>query len=125
MSETYFYPSREDPQFLITLDVQEYYVDFVALECLWTPEFLDDGTVAWGWQHVGNTMVPLPLSEDGTDLYLRGFIKWDLCSHYYFGEDENPGYLHLCGPEAIKRHADLMLHLHETCLERLGDKVLK
>lgn len=32
--------------------------------------------------------------------YLTGFIKWDGCSHFYFGED---GYLHLCGLENIEK----------------------
>ena len=31
--------------------------------------------------------------------YLTGFIKWDGCSHFWFGEK---GYLHLCGLETIE-----------------------
>lgn len=32
--------------------------------------------------------------------YLTGFVKWDGCSHFYFGDD---GYLHLCGIERIEQ----------------------
>lgn len=123
--ETYFFPSKDDPQFQITLEVYEYHVDFVALECICIPEFLEDGTVAWGWQHVGNSLVPLPQSEDTTELYVRGFIKWDHCSHFYFGEEKNPGYLHLCGPQGMQLHTELLMHLHEVCIDRMGDRVLK
>jgi hypothetical protein len=120
--ETYFFPSKEDPLFEITLEVDEYHVDFTVEEVIWMPEFLEDGTVAWGWDGSGK---PLPRSEEATELYVRGFIKWDTCSHFYFGEKSNPGYLHLCGPEGIKLHTDLLLHLYEACLSRMGDKVLR
>jgi hypothetical protein len=53
-------------------------------------------------------------SEDETEnldeaqTLLRGIIKWDACSHVYFGDDE--GYIHLCGgrswfvfQQAVKR----------------------
>ena len=52
-----------------------------------------------------------------TELYLEGTIKWDGCSHVWFGEkDENDnrdGYLHLCGKTYWKRHAELMLKVYE------------
>lgn len=47
-----------------------------------------------------------------TELYMTGTIKWDGCSHVWFGEkDENErqhGYLHLCGKGCWERHAELM-----------------
>jgi hypothetical protein len=40
---------------------------------------------------------------------LSGFVKWDGCSHLYFGEKESPGYLHLCdGARGWKNLAALM-----------------
>jgi hypothetical protein len=42
-------------------------------------------------------------SENGLEdaqPYLTGFIKWDGCSHFYFGDD---GYLHLCGLDEIEK----------------------
>lgn len=32
--------------------------------------------------------------------YLTGMIKWDGCSHFYFG---NEGYIHLCGLDQIEK----------------------
>lgn len=32
--------------------------------------------------------------------YLTGWIKWDGCSHFYFGDN---GYLHLCGLDTIEK----------------------
>ena len=43
--------------------------------------------------------------EDGTaefekaTRFIEGFIKWDGCSHCWFGDDE--GYLHLCGAKDL------------------------
>ena len=52
-----------------------------------------------------------------TELYLEGSIKWDGCSHVWFGEkDENgkqEGYLHLCGKTYWARHAELMVKIYE------------
>lgn len=33
--------------------------------------------------------------EDDNEMFIRGTIKWDGCSHIYFGDSD--GYLHLCG----------------------------
>ena len=45
---------------------------------------------------------------DEAQTLIRGYIKWDSCSHIYFGDEE--GYIHVCGGkswfnlmEAIKR----------------------
>lgn len=119
--EPYFFPSKEDPRFEITLEIGKYHVDFRVEEIVYIPEFLEDGTVSWGRDRENN---PLPRTEDATELYVRGFIKWDGCAHFYFGEENTPGYLHLCSPLDIKAHADLMLHLHATALERMGDIAL-
>jgi hypothetical protein len=32
---------------------------------------------------------------DDLEVFLRGVIKWDGCSHIYFGD--HSGYMHLCG----------------------------
>lgn len=34
-------------------------------------------------------------SEEHQELFLKGTIKWDGCSHIYFGDEI--GYMHLCG----------------------------
>lgn len=59
--------------------------------------------------------------EDGTphepELYLDGTIKWDGCSHIYFGEKcetGHDGYLHLCGRHSWELHVKLMTELFDT-----------
>lgn len=32
------------------------------------------------------------------ELYLKAYVKWDGCSHFYFGSES--GYMHLCGKSA-------------------------
>lgn len=52
-----------------------------------------------------------------TGLYLEGAIKWDGCSHVWFGEKDesevHEGYLHLCGKTYWQRHADVMMKIYE------------
>jgi len=57
-------------------------------------------------------------------LYVTGTIKWDGCSHLWFGEkeenDKQDGYLHLCGKYWWKNHIDMMNALYE-----LAEKTIK
>jgi hypothetical protein len=46
------------------------------------------------WQVNSWTMDNKPL-EDDQEIFVKGTIKWDGCSHIYFGDED--GYLHLCG----------------------------
>ena len=53
-------------------------------------------------------------SPCGTELYVHGLIKWDGCSHVYFGECEGGfpnGYLHLCGKDYWEKHNKMMTAL--------------
>lgn len=45
------------------------------------------------WTDVGK------YDESDKSKYLEGYIKWDGCSHFSFGDDN--GYLHLCGKSYI------------------------
>ena len=57
-----------------------------------------------------------------TEQYLKGTIKWDGCSHWWFGEEEDgksDGYLHLCGYEHIKRHCELVDTIFKYCAENM------
>lgn len=49
-------------------------------------------------------------SDVDKELYLKANIKWDECSHWWFGEEdkENPGYLHFCGYNDHLRHVKLV-----------------
>lgn len=46
--------------------------------------------------------------------YLTGFIKWDGCSHFYFGDE---GYLHLCGFVRIQKLIVILQHLIKLAKE--------
>lgn len=48
-----------------------------------------------------------------TEDYLRGYIKWDGCSHIWLGNKREQKhsyyrYLHLCGKESWEEHSKLM-----------------
>lgn len=51
--------------------------------------------------------------HDEPDTYLTGFLKWDACCHLYFGEPDNKGYIHICGPESFRKHVALIEYLLE------------
>jgi hypothetical protein len=46
------------------------------------------------WQVNSWSMDNEPLEYD-QEIFVKGTIKWDGCSHIYFGDED--GYLHLCG----------------------------
>ena len=78
------------------LAVTSYHVDFEV----WEPQ---------GWLEDGTPYEP--------KLYLNGTIKWDGCSHIYFGEKTetgHDGYLHLCGRHSWELHARLMQELFDV-----------
>lgn len=48
------------------------------------------------------------------ELYLRAYMKWDNCNHFWFGEGgESDGYLHICGAKAMQNHIRLMAFLYD------------
>ncbi len=49
--------------------------------------------------------------------YFRGFVKWDGCSHVYFGEAKNSGYLHLCGGDKFLKLGRIIQAVYERCGE--------
>jgi hypothetical protein len=53
--------------------------------------------------------------------YVKGEIKWDGCSHVWFGEQEaeKDGYLHLCGAICWNNHINLMKKLYEFAAENI------
>jgi hypothetical protein len=52
---------------------------------------------------------------------LQGFIKWDFCSHFWFGD--NDGYIHICGASDFQRHRALMKKLFEMAKEKIDNKL--
>lgn len=57
---------------------------------------------------------------EAAENYVNGMIKWDACSHFYFGDPKNSGYLHLCGATSLRRHHDLIEYLHRRAFELMG-----
>ena len=56
------------------------------------------------------------------ELYLSGNIKWDGCSHIDFGDNSGtstPGYLHFCGKEDFKKHAEVLNKLFKFASENI------
>jgi len=47
--------------------------------------------------------------------YMTGMVKWDGCSHYYFGDEE--GYIHLCGKGCIRGHIEIVDKVYKRCGE--------
>lgn len=59
-----------------------------------------------------------------TSHYLKGYVKWDGCSHYWFGSET--GYLHLCGKSSLEQHKKVMDAIWEACSKKIkgwNDKV--
>jgi hypothetical protein len=49
------------------------------------------------------------------ELYLKGCIKWDGCSHVWFGSEDRDGYIHLCGKDSWLKHNEIMTFVWDTC----------
>lgn len=58
----------------------------------------------------GDTVEP---SE--TELYLKGLIKWDGCSHIWFGGEDKDGYIHICGKSRWDLHNQVMSAIWDRC----------
>ena len=65
-----------------------------------------------------------PLNGNGGDftddiskaeVFFKGYIKWDGCSHVFFGDEQ--GYLHLCGKFSIKQLSDALKLVYNRCGE--------
>ncbi len=52
--------------------------------------------------------------------YLEGSIKWDTCCHFYFGEQDNAGYIHMCGIQSFYNHIALLKALNELAFDLMG-----
>ena len=71
-----------------------------------------------GWNVKDAQGQPEPnLTED----YLSAYIKWDGCSHFWFGEvgenGDRDSYLRICGSEDFREHIRLMEFLYRRAEE--------
>lgn len=87
---------------VFTVDVDpdvEYWIDFVVY-------------AATSWDSVTKQVLT-------SEQYLRGQIKWDGCSHVWFGDQDNDGYLHLCGKLDWDRHNQIMEQLYQLAAKTI------
>ena len=61
------------------------------------------------------------LWADAPDLLVRGLIKWDGCSHNYFGND---GYIHGCSVHDMARLGKIFERLWKRAHEVMGDRMM-
>jgi hypothetical protein len=61
-------------------------------------------------------------SPDKAQTLITGAVKWDGCSHYYFGEAENSGYIHLCGAENILHIGEAILRIYNRSGELMRER---
>jgi len=72
------------------------------------------GLMGHSWEFATFVITSWDMNDNPVELeeYISGFIKWDGCSHFYFGEDQD-GYLHLCGADDVINHAKLMVEIYK------------
>lgn len=105
-----------DKNFTIIYENSSAFVDFKVYEIIGHSKDL-----------LGNYTIPFYEGIDGCGLddkstkdlekantFIRGSVKWDGCSHFYFGDKES-GYIHLCGDDDIKKISSLIKKIYITC----------
>lgn len=62
--------------------------------------------------------------EDEIEEYLNMTVKWDGCSHLYFGDEIEDGiynsYHHFCGADSFKKHVRLLHTLYNKAYVYMG-----
>lgn len=63
--------------------------------------------------------------EDNIEAYLNMTVKWDGCSHLYFGDEVDDdgaynSYHHFCGAADFKKHVRLLHTLYNKAYEYMG-----
>lgn len=54
-----------------------------------------------------------------TELFLRGWIKWDGCSEITFGQDGD-GLIHFCGKSSYDDLGNVMREVWEMCSKKIS-----
>ena len=106
-------------EYTIVYEPSSHYVDFTIFEII-------------GYSK-GNKDYDIPIyekkeakdsSDDTNDIkeaetLIKGHVKWDGCSHYYFGGKD--GYIHLCGKSNIDDISDVIKKIYYRCGELMGE----
>lgn len=59
--------------------------------------------------------------DDREDTYLRGYVKWDGCCNFWFGNDD--GYHHFCGARELQQMRGLLKKLYSLASEIMGKEL--
>lgn len=66
----------------------------------------------------GSSNVTLDINR--ADVMIRGWVKFDGCSHNNFGDPDNRGYYHGCQREHLTRLGPLYDRLYDWVIELIG-----
>ena len=106
----------KDMQLTVKYEFSPTWTDFEAFQIIYTD---DNGT--HGYERKGATSSGDEVENiSEAQPYIRGVVKWDGCSHYYFGDEE--GYLHLCGKYDIKHITEAIRKIYERSGELMTSR---
>jgi hypothetical protein len=105
--------------------VFDHHVEFFAAEVIgWEAD--DETKILYAVKNAQS--LPMDSTQDFNEAerMIEGSVKWDGCSHYYFG-DEN-AYLHICGVDSARFLAGVITTIHLHCgklLREAGNEILE
>lgn len=90
----------EDIRATVVYQIDDYNVEFKAYEIV-----ANDGKKMYERKDSKGSGDEVYELKDAQTL-IRGLVKWDGCSHFFFGDEE--GYIHLCGRYCIVNVSELI-----------------
>ena len=81
----------------------------------------EDGTRLYVRERAGSSF-DTTTELDAASRYIAGCVKWDGCSNLNLGEQENDGYLHLCGKQAIRKLTQVIPLIYQRCFKLMQDR---
>lgn len=101
----------EDLWFSVIYRVSDYSVDFECYQWMYVYE----GAPHYELEYSGDGAASAVSDIDKAETYLTGMVKWDGCSHFYFGGKEKDGYIHLCGKNSVEKHRKIIETIYQKC----------
>lgn len=108
MKETY-----KDLDCTVTYEVNPAHVDFSVYEIIGHSGSVFDKPI---YEGIGGCGADEKSTGDinKANKYIHGTVKWDGCSHVYFGDE---GYIHMCGGNEFKRIGAILEKVYKRCYE--------
>lgn len=105
MRKFYLLDKKDEARFIVNVnDYGTHYVGFQVDE-------------VHSWSRKGEVL--------DSEHYLEGSIKWDTCCHFFFGEKDNAGYIHMCGITSFYDHIALLKSLNELAFDLMDDDIIR